>query len=215
MNYKPFVRSLLTDKNNILVGLLTQVDLANEWMASMIAVGSCRAMGEFTLEQLGLGLIRPVCISGTQTVTEALALLDKHRISALPVVDENGLLFATFSVSDLAAVWIEEAGVNIALDGSVESILAKFSPGTICLAYNEFVSHFVRHFVASLCPLTATRSERFVELLSRMIMGRVHPFWITDDDGKPCGVVSMTDIFKVVCDFKEPNESVSSARAAV
>lgn len=52
--------------------------------------------------------------------------------------------------------------------------------------------------------MTAKRSESLVDILLRMVDARVHHFWITDVNGRPCGVFSLTDMFKIVYFHHEP-----------
>ena len=60
--------------------------------------------------------------------------------------------------------------------------------------------------------MTARRSELLVDILSRMIDAKVHHFWITDVSGRPCGVFSLTDLFKIVYHHREPVMRGTNAR---
>lgn len=104
---------------------------------------SMKALGQRTLEQLNVGSSTLISIDRTQTVAEALTLFETNRISALPVVDSDGVLFASFSLTDLAPLWIDEAGVIATLDRSLADFLNKFSPckmkGCVCVCVGVFL----------------------------------------------------------------------------
>lgn len=58
-------------------------------------------------------------------------------------------------------------------------------------------------------PVTAQRSETLVTTITRMIDRQVHRLWIVDKNDKPVGVVSMTDMCKVIRDYTEAGSSTA------
>jgi len=174
---------LIKDADNRLVGLLTQLDMATELTTAMRDDASCSMVGKLTLQQLEIGQVPPITISTTRHVRHAIALLEAHHISALAVVDDHGRLVGNFSLTNLVALWLSDENVNGDPDQSIETYLKK-------------------HSISSLWPVTTKRTESLVDVMSRMTDDQVHRLWIVDDDGKPSGVVSMTDLFQIVRDAR-------------
>jgi CBS domain-containing protein len=113
---------------------------------------------------------------------DVLVTISTALISAVPIVDENGDLVASFSASDLRGM-IQENFSSFML--TVEEYLKTHSPRT-------------------LEPLTATSTETLKELLAKMLNQdsagyRRHRVWIVEGK-KPIGVFSMTDVMKIIRD---------------
>lgn len=173
-------RCPLTDSDDKLAGLLTQVDLVMH-ITKDLREGAAKGMGAQTLEALGLGMTQPVEVAADQQVGDTVAQLDGYQVSALPVVNAKGELTGNFSVTDLINIWTDKDGISKALSMTVTDYLKK-------------------HHAASLKPLTCKRSDSLVDTAAYMVEKQVHRLWVVDKSNKPIGVVSMTDIFKVVRD---------------
>jgi CBS domain-containing protein len=48
----------------------------------------------------------------------------------------------------------------------------------------------------SLHPLTVRRTEPLEETIYKMVATRVHRLWVVDDDRRPIGTVSTTDLMR-------------------
>jgi len=185
-----FYRAPITTHDNHLVGLITQVDIVMEAAASM-RTGAAKAMGQRLLSEYGVGLSAPSFVNKTQTVGDTIAQLDAYQVSGLPVTDDAGHLIGNFSISNLLSIWADNANEAISL--TVEAFLTKYSP-------------------ESLHPKTARRDEKLVDVVSRLVEQQIHRAWIVDKDNKPVGVISMTDICKIIRDHTEA-DSTASTRA--
>lgn len=186
-----FYRAPITTHDNHLVGLITQVDIVMEAAASM-RTGAAKAMGQRLLSEYGVGLSAPSFVNKTQTVGDTIAQLDAYQVSGLPVTDDNGHLIGNFSITNLLSIWADNANESISL--TVEAFLAKYSP-------------------ESLRPKTARRDEKLVDVVSRLVEQQIHRAWIVDKDNKPVGVISMTDICKIIRDHTEAAETGATTRA--
>jgi predicted transcriptional regulator len=87
-------------------------------------------VGQCTLAELGLwhGSV-PISVLRSQTVGDAVVLLDSHQVSAVAVVNERGKLMGTFSLTNLLDVWLLDShSIAAVLLLSVEQYLSTHSP---------------------------------------------------------------------------------------
>jgi CBS domain-containing protein len=112
-----------------------------------------------------------IVVRANATLEEAAELMDRHRISGLPVVDATGGLVGVLSQTDLMRA------------RSTEFLWANW-PGLA-----------VRHLMTA-PPITATRSTPLALAAARMERNRVHRLVVVADDDErvPIGIVSMTDV---------------------
>ena len=129
-----------------------------------------------TLEDLGL-------VKGGDIVTitpEATALtgfqrMCQHDINAVPVVSEEGKLIAVLSASDLR--------------GLTSNLIQRVKMPVL-----DFLKESRRGHVRR--PITASRNASLQEAVNKIMWGRVHRVIIVDDDQKPVGVVTSTDVIR-------------------
>jgi CBS domain-containing protein len=113
----------------------------------------------------------PILTSVDASVEDAQELLRAHRITGLPVIDDNGNLVGVLSQSDL--VW--GPGLHVA------TLLRKKPSG---LRVGELMTS---------PPVTVTMDTSVVEAARVMLENRVHRVVAVDAQGRPVGVLSATD----------------------
>jgi CBS domain-containing protein len=177
-------RCPLVTADNKLTGLVTQVDLAMD-LVPVLRDGAAQELGHATLLSLGLGLTAPVYCLKQQEVGDTLAQLNAWQIGALCVCDDYGKLVANFSVSNLVHLWSARSEIGADLSRSVYNYLETYAPN-------------------ALQPVTCTRKATLVDALTTMIEKQVHRLWIVDDEHKPVGVFSFTDLFRLLRDHHGP-----------
>jgi acetoin utilization protein AcuB len=93
----------IVDDEGRLVGIVTDRDLRSAHPSSVLGDAERQAalsqMAETPVSQIMTP--NPVSISAGATLDDALFLLDRHRIGALPVVDDTGAVIGMFSIRDL------------------------------------------------------------------------------------------------------------------
>ena len=72
---------------------------------------------------------KPITISPTYTLQDALLMIQDARVGALPVVDENGILSGIISVRDLLRAFINVLGIGE--PGTLLCILAEEKIGQL------------------------------------------------------------------------------------
>ena len=99
-------RAPLTDADNKLVGLVTQVDLGAK-LALAMKEGAAAALAGQSLEALGVGLFDPVSVAASESVGDTLSLLDAWQVSGVAIIDDTnaGALVGNFSVTNALALW--------------------------------------------------------------------------------------------------------------
>jgi CBS domain-containing protein len=123
----------------------------------------------------------PIVIKATASLTEAAELLDRHRISGLPVVDPGGSLVGVVSQSDLIRA------------RSTEYLWSNW-PGLA-----------VRHLMTS-PAVTVTRSTPLTIAAARMDRRHIHRLVVVADDDEtlPIGILSMTDLVHAIASAPAP-----------
>lgn len=123
----------------------------------------------------------PIVIKATASLTEAAELLDRHRVSGLPVVDPGGSLVGVVSQSDLIRA------------RSTEYLWSNW-PGLA-----------VRHLMTS-PAVTVTRSTPLEIAATRMDRRHIHRLVVVADDDEtlPIGILSMTDLVHAIATAPAP-----------
>jgi CBS domain-containing protein len=119
----------------------------------------------------------PIVIRFDASLTDAARMLDSHKISGLPVVDEAGCLVGVLSQTDLARA------------RSTEYLWANW-PGLA-----------VRHLMTS--PAVTVRRSTPLPIAARQMERRhIHRLVVVADDDQtfPIGILSMTDLVHAIVD---------------
>lgn len=121
-------------------------------------------------------VMRPLvqCRIGTtdETVREVLIRVGQpgRRTGAIMLVNQHGALRGVFTDSDLARLF--EFRRDDRMDGPIESVMTKE-------------------------PLTITRGSFMTEAVKIMSDTRISELPVVDDEGKPCGLIDITDVLTV------------------
>lgn len=131
-----------------------------------------------SISELKLGTYENIKIIKKETpLTEALNIFVSSRVSALPVVDENGKLvniYSKFDVIDLAA---EKTYTNLEV--------------TVIEALKYRNARF--DGVAS-----CTKNESLVTIMERIVKKEVHRLVVVDEQSHVIGIISLSDILKFI-----------------
>jgi CBS domain-containing protein len=130
----------------------------------------------------------PIVIQGDATLTEAAQLLDRHRISGLPVVNRAGSLIGVLSQTDIARA------------RATEYLWANW-PGLA-----------VRHLMTA-PAVTVKRSMPLAQAARKMERHRIHRLVVVadEDESLPIGILSMGDLVHAIA---EEHAAAQAAEAA-
>ena len=119
----------------------------------------------------------PIIIRADASLTEAAALMDRHHVHGLPVVDHSGALVGVLSQTDLNRA------------RSTEYLWVNW-PGLA-----------VRHLMTS-PAITIHRSTPMIVAARKMEQHQIHRLVVVEDGDEttPIGVLSMTDLIHVLAD---------------
>jgi CBS domain-containing protein len=112
-----------------------------------------------------------ISISATASLAEAAGILDTHRITGLPVVDDEGALIGVLSQTDLV-----RARAN-------QHLVSNW-PG---LPVGQIMTKPV---------LTISAAASLEEAAKVMETHRVHRLVVTDPAAKPIGIISTSDLVR-------------------
>jgi len=167
-----------------IVKTISQTDVAKE-LSAHIHMGKLKHIGQKTLQELGLGQVGPITVQQDGSVLDALKLIAGQRILAVAVTDKDGKIVGNFSASDLKGLYLEK--------------LPNFE---------ESVADFLKHFSPkSLTPFKLNiKGLTLSQLVHHLVSGTdhvMHRVWLVDDEDKVVGVVSLTDIMKLIVDYTD------------
>jgi len=127
-----------------------------------------------------LGMISPEGILSVPTKTRAfnaMKLLYEANVGAIAIVNRFGILKGNLSASDLRGISQEKLRF---LGASVTQFLK--------------VMNASRLHPSSLTPIVCSKDDTLLSVLDKVVNFSIHRVWIVDEEKKPIGVVSLTDI---------------------
>jgi len=119
----------------------------------------------------------PIVIRAEASLTDAVALMDRHHVHGLPVVDGSGALVGVLSQTDLTRARATE------------------------YLWSNWPGLAVRHLMTS-PAITVSRSTLLTSAARKMERYRVHRLVVVDDAKPtvPIGVLSMTDLVHAIAE---------------
>jgi predicted transcriptional regulator len=172
-------RAPILNKELNIIGSLSQSDII-KWLyeQSNTYLKNSKVFKQ-SINELGLGQVVPISVRKDNIVIDVLKVINEHDISAVPVVDDEGKLVGNFSVTDLKKMYTE---TWISLNLTIYDYLSKHSPSSLI---NQGLSS------------DYTTLHNVLEYFNTYPYHRV---WILDND-KPLGVISHTDIMKLIKNY--------------
>jgi len=178
--YKGIHRVPVLDENNKIVSIVTQSEVLNFLAKHMDIVVS--DLGNISVDQLHLGTKNVIAMSTNAQAIHAFYLMYTHKVSAVAIVSPSGSLVANLSASDIRGLEQQH----------FESLL---------LPVTQYI---INQRGKPKAPITCTINTDFQTVLMKMILFRIHRIWIVDEDDRPIGVISQTDVMKKLSEFQDP-----------
>jgi len=173
-------RCLITTNVNVVCNIISQRDVISFVLKHLnkiprdLADSTVQALKMVNPQERKVGhctVAKPELVSAPKDMllVDCLRMMEREEITAIPLLDDDGLLYGTLSASDLRGVDAED----------------------LCSCLFQPASHFVK---TQRTAVVARPSVTFVDLLKLIEVHHVHRVWIVDDSNKPIGVVSLSDI---------------------
>lgn len=126
------------------------------------------------------------CINSDESALHGFKLMYYHKVNAIAVVDSKGVLEGNLSASDLRGITGDALPL---LQLPVMEFLkkAKSKP-------KELITCDVNH--------------RFKEVMTRVMLHKVHRAWIVDATRRPVGVITLTDIIRTLLEYNPKGEAM-------
>lgn len=171
--------------NKVLTNIISQSDVA-DMLPKHLTGTSLGVLAGKTIDELRLGTRSSVVTMSTNAqAIHAVYLMFFHRVSAVAITDENGKLVANFSASELRGISQE----------NFDWLLCPIS---------DFLRKIAARFGKLTFPLNCRPSTKIEDVINMLATYRVHRLWIVDEQGRPDGVVSLTDVMRLFL----PNDGV-------
>jgi len=105
----------VTDAVGKLVGIVSDRDIRSALPSDLLNTdSSCRTESATILQKPLSSLMtkNPVCVYPFNTLQDVLLLMQRYRVGALPVVDEDGMLQGIVAAGDMLRAFIEVMGIH-------------------------------------------------------------------------------------------------------
>jgi len=175
----------LPQKNQLdsVSGLITQSDIIR-FMAENV-MWLTKPSYDMTIEELGLIMKEVVTVPDTMPAFEAFKLINQHYIHGVGVVDKDGKLVGNLSASNIKGI-------------------TRRSFQVLRLPVREFLERDRRRmwwFV----PICTKENDTLKQVILQFAATQKHRFFLVDKDDKPTGVITLTDVLKVVTSIEPIN----------
>lgn len=168
-------RISIVDRQGAVKHTLSQTDLA-KLLTEELKKSPSKHISEKSVKELGLGAAAPLLVGESQTVLEALKKLNENSVSALAIVHHHGKLAGNFSATDLVGLYRNQLP-------------------DLLVPLGEYLSKYSEK---SLTPITIRAETSLLEAVQVMFESHIHRVWVIDDEFKPVGVVSLTDVARFI-----------------
>lgn len=158
-----------------LLGLVSQTDVIR-FLVSHFAEFAAHLKGATVEAQWACKKL--VSVKPDTLASVAFETLVDQKVSAVPVLDDQGRLLTSFSASDLRGM----------------------EPGNIFRHLQEPVVSFLRHVEVrrgypERAQISCRLGDKLVAVMEKMLHFKIHRVWVVDERNVAIGIVSLTDVF--------------------
>jgi CBS domain-containing protein len=137
-----------------------------------------------TLKELNLGLKSVITVPETGVAYDAFKLMLEKKVSAVGVVDENGVLKGSLSVNDIKGLGFSLAFFEL-LGCTNKTYLDELR-----------LRDLQRTIPDARDPVVCKSTDSLEKVINTIQYYRIHRIYVVDDAGKPIGVVSLYDLLQ-------------------
>lgn len=182
---------VLDPQTNNLENFITQSSLIQYFAKHSAKLGK---YGEYTLSELGFKPKHVFSVKESALAIDAFKMMSEHKITGIPIVDNDGTIITNISSRDLR---------NVLTDPSFFEKLQ--------LPAERFVSDLKSktflHNAETMYPKICCKfSNKFVEVLHKLAATKIHRIYVVENTEKPIGVISLDDIVSKIFELTKENE---------
>ncbi|KAF9393413.1 cell separation during budding [Mortierella sp. AD011] len=173
------------DPTGNLIGILSQSFVLDYLANHLSEFPQLQPVMQQSVEQLGLSGSKVLSVNGEAQVLDALLLMSKHSVTSLAVLDEQGVLLGNISMTD------------------IQHIMKDLRSSWLWLSCFKFISNIRRKRGVETGEdqypvMDVNLRSTFGYTIAKLQATKVHRLWVANDSGLVEGVVSLTDVFKVL-----------------
>ncbi|KAF9301534.1 cell separation during budding [Mortierella antarctica] len=168
-----------------LKGMLTQSLTLDFIMRHLGEFPKLQAVMQTTLHACGLDHSNVLSVNGNAPVLDALVKMSSNSVSSLAVLDDQGILLGNISMTD------------------IQHVMKHLKSSWLWISCFQFISKIrlsrgVETGEDQYPVLDVTAGSTFGYTLLKLQATKVHRLWVVQDNGSVAGVVSLTDVFRVL-----------------
>jgi len=164
-------RCPIVNNKGVFIGVISQLDviilLADTYGLQLEK--NLSDLGNKSLEELGM-LNNVYSVSESATVLECIEEIAKHKVTAVPIVNTKNEVVGNFSISDIVRKIHKQDDLVVTVKDFMNTPLA--------------------------WPVTTTPTCTLAKVIKQINAELLHRIWVVDEQNKPRGVVSLTDIIQ-------------------
>ncbi|KAH8555459.1 hypothetical protein BGW37DRAFT_477287 [Umbelopsis sp. PMI_123] len=189
-------RVAVTKPDGDIQGMLSQSTVINFLFKNMHNFSDLESLMNRTLRELGLGHNSVISVNADSPVLDALTLMSKYGVSSLAVVGPMGVLLGNISITDVK--YVIKSKNSLLWNTCFQFVGIVRSKQGIDDGQDRY-------------PVFDVKLDTVLyQTVAKLIATRAHRLWVTDDRGRATGVVSLTDVLRVIA--KSAGLSVSELR---
>mmetsp|Transcript_6225 Transcript_6225/g.13609 ORF Transcript_6225/g.13609 Transcript_6225/m.13609 type:complete len:392 (-) Transcript_6225:740-1915(-) len=202
-------RIAIFDNQGRVSNIISQTDIIRFLERHSKQLGST---AQSTLQELGMVAHAVEVIRPETSAIEAMAVMNRQRISSLAIVDANNKILGNFSVSELRTIMSEHFGALalpvgefLALEHKVEYVGYNrvHDEGIVGTVGHRFVvdrvsrgkPHVAGEEVGQQLVLCRPQ-DTLAEVLGQLVRHRIHRIYVVDEAEVPIGIVTCTDVLR-------------------
>jgi acetoin utilization protein AcuB len=103
----------VVNEEGILIGIVTDRDLRTSMPSNVLGhTENIESQNLASIQVKDIMSTRPVTVSPSQTLEDALLMMELHKVGAFPVVDQEGRLKGILSIRDLMRAFVNVLGLH-------------------------------------------------------------------------------------------------------
>jgi CBS domain-containing protein len=183
-------RVIVTNANSQPVNIISQSRVMLLLRTLMDSIPKCKE----TVQDLGLLSRQIVSISEAKTAYEAFQLMKEKKLSALPVVDQEGRVTGCISADD-----IKHLGFEMKFFGILGHPISEYLKALKNLHIETIELSIPKPNVVNVQP-----THTLCKVIRLVTFYEIHRVFVTEPQGRLLGVITLRDILKVLFEVAKP-----------